>query len=136
MNKKADSNLLMRNVTYLILLAIFVVLIFLSIRQKANTAAIWEDYYVKEITKVIDLSKPGDNVTLNVQKATEIAFKNTVGQSEIFRFDNLKNEICIKLSQGRATCFSYFNEVDITEPNIELGVPENVLHFSVKEKAK
>jgi len=135
MNKKAQSDVLMNNVVYLILLAIFVVGMFAFIWQQSNGAAVWEDYYVKEIVKVIDLSKPGDQVTIDVQKATEIAKKNEVGFSEIFKFDNANNEVCVKLSQGRATCFSYFNDEDVIFEDIELGVPVNILKFSVKEKA-
>ena len=136
MNKKAQSNVLMNNISRLILLAIFIAGIFAVIWQQSNGAGVWEDYYAKEIVKSIDLAKQGDEVTLDVQKGTEIAFKNGVGKSEIFNFNNVNNEVCVKLSAGRSTCFNYFNDVDITDPNVELGVPINVLHFSVKESVK
>jgi len=139
MNKKAQiAETLMSNVIYLILLAIFVVGMFAFIWQQSNNAAVWEEYYTKEITKIIDLAKPGDKVTLDVQKATEIALKNNVAslKSDVFNFNNANNEVCIKLSQGRASCYKYFNDVDVIDRDVQLGIPENVLNFKVVKKLR
>lgn len=142
MNKKA---ILWQNIVYLLILIIFLVGMMAFARSKANGASVWEDYYAKEISKVIDLSQPGDNFVLDVQKATEIAKKNNIANFEmIFSFDNFKNEVCVQLSLGRASCYNYFNAVNvaITPPGNKWiylaepvnGASVNRLHFSILKK--
>src|SRR3989344_1220414 len=131
MNKKA-SDIVMQNVLYVLIVIIFVAGIFFFVQNQQNGASIWEKYYAKEISRVINFAQSGDNITLDIHKATEIAQKNKLSSfSEIFQFDNLNNEICVKLSLGRKTCYSYFNNVDITNVQLDLGVPINILRFEI-----
>lgn len=127
MNKKAGvGDILLDNLIYLILLVIFIAGMFAIILQLKNGASVWEDYYAKEIVKAIDFANPGDKACLDVQKATEIAEKNSVKSfSEIFTIDNSANEVCVKLSLGRKTCFNYWNELDIVNVNLKFGLGEN-----------
>ncbi len=141
MNKKAGiGDILLDNLTYLILLAIFVVGIFAILLQFENGAGVWGDYYSKEIGKVIDFSNAGDKVCLDVQKATEIAKKNSVKSfSEIFRIDNPANEVCVKLSLGKRKCFNYWNDVDVVNLDLKFGLGDNEknrLCFDVVEVQK
>ena len=146
MNKKAKvGDIVMDNVIYLILLIIFFVGMLAFVNSKMNGAAVWEDYYAKEIVKIIDVSKPGDEIVLDVHKATEIAAKNKIANFEkIFSFDNQKNEVCVQLSLGRASCYSYFNKVNvgITPPGnkwiyfSETSADVNRLHFSIFPKGE
>jgi len=141
MNKKATiGDILMDNVIYLILLIIFFVGMMAFVNSKMNGAAVWEDYYAKELVKVIDLSEPGDIVILDVQKATEIAQKNKIANFEdIFSFNNVNNEVCVRLSLGKASCFYYFNEVSVTYDKSGkwihyaegVGGETNRLHFNI-----
>ena len=137
MNKKGEQDiggLLWDNIIYLILVALFVFGMFAFVQQQRNGAGIWEDYYAKEITKMIELSSAGDEIEINVQKGSEVAKENRVSFSEIFVFDNVKNEICVKLNIGRKTCYFYNKDVDIINPELKLGVSEtgeNSLYFKV-----
>jgi hypothetical protein len=137
MNKKGTiGDIVMDNVIYLILLIIFFVGMMAFVNSKMNGAVVWEDYYAKELAKVIDLSKPGDVIVLDVQKATEIAQKNKVANFEdIFSFDNINNEVCVRLSLGKASCYYYFNEVSVTYDEsgkwMHYAEPVNRLHFKV-----
>jgi hypothetical protein len=114
-NKKATiGEIVQDNLIYLILLVIFFAGMMMFVYSKTNGASVWEDYYAKDIVKIIDLSNPGDMVMLDVQKATGIAQKNKVDSfEEIFQFDNIKGELCVKLSRGRASCYSYMNDVNV-----------------------
>ena len=140
MNKKGEGDFgsfLHENVIYLVLLAMFAFLIFFTINGFSNGAAVWEDYYAKELTKVIDLSHPGDEIAIDIHKATEIAKKNRVKSfSSIFNFDNLKNEVCVKLKEGRKTCYFFSKDVDVVDRDLKLGVPGNVLNFKISEAGK
>ena len=89
---------------------------------------------------MIDSAIPGDEISLDVHKATEIAINNGVQTfSEIFIFDNANNKICVKLAKGTRNCYNYFNNVDLLSPQIKLGLGEkgtNVLTFKISEKLK
>ena len=146
-NRKAETgDIVMDNIIYLILLILFFVGMLAFVNSKMNGAPLFEDYYAKEIVKIIENSSPGDEIVIDVHKATEIAKKNKIANEEIFSFDNFKNEVCVKLSPGRASCYSYFNDVSvgITPPGnkwIYLGETSASvarLHFSIfpKEEAK
>ncbi|MDO8459809.1 MAG: hypothetical protein Q7S74_01745 [Nanoarchaeota archaeon] len=144
MNKQASLNeIIMQTTIYIILVVIFFIGAFLFISSQMNGAAVWEDYYSKEISTIINAAQPGDTVKLDVYKATEIAKKNNIPSfSEIFTFDNAKNKVCVKLSLGRKTCYSFFNDVDIKDPEIKLGQfkedgsPINILNFALTESQR
>ena len=116
MNKKAQAtDILFDNIIYLFVLIIFFIAMLVFVNSQMNGATLWEDYYAKEIVKVIDSSMPGDQIAIDVHKATEIAMKNKIDNFEdIFSFDNSRNEVCVKLSKGRANCYNYFNSVNVS----------------------
>ncbi len=138
MNKRAENDETFEVVIYTILLVIFVVPLTIFVYQNMNGASVWEDFYAKEIARVVNLAEIGDEFTLDVHKATEIGRKNEVPFSEMFNFRNEKNEICIRLSRGR-TCYDYFRDVDIADISLDLGIGKdggNVLNFKIIEKKK
>ena len=134
MNKKA-SQTLWENTIYIVLAVVFFSTVLYFVLNNQFGSSFYENYYSKEISRAINLAKPGDNITLDVQKATEIAQKNKLQSfSEIFSFDNTNNEICVKLSLGRKKCYSYFNNVGITNLQLKLAEPINILSFTITEK--
>ncbi len=143
MNKKADAGEILKdNVVFLIVLAIIALGTYLVIAQQTNGAAIWEEYYAKEIAKAINSAQSNDEIEINVQQATKIALKNKITDpKEMFNIDNPSNKICVKLSKGRQTCYSYFNDVEAIFPpdRIKYGLGENednVLVLQIKESPK
>jgi hypothetical protein len=142
-NNKAQAAInqspLIKTLVYLIFAALAVVGLYLIILSKFNDADHWSNYYAKEPTKIINLAEPGDKITLDVHKATEVAKANgQTSKSEIFRFNNAENEICVKLSPGKATCYTYFNDVDIINPQLLLAQGSqgktNILTFEIADK--
>lgn len=132
---KNGSNLLWSNAIYIIFALIFFSMVLFFLRNHYFQASFYENYYSKEISKVINLAKPGDEIFLDVQKATEIAQKQSLGSfSEIFQFDNVNNEICVQLSNDREKCYFYFNDVDVIDAELRRADPINVLAFKVKNK--
>ena len=139
MNKRGESefSLMYVYIPYLVILAAFMILLYFSIGHYLSGAAVSEDYYAKEIVKVINLAEPGDVIELNVHKGTEIALKNKVtAYSDLFRIDNKNKEVCVRFFEQGRTCYSFFNDVFIDNWRLELGIPENVLYFEVKERVK
>ena len=132
-NKKA---VLTANLIYILLVVAFVVVMFLFIQAQMSGASTWSDYYAKQIVQVINYAESGQKITLDVQRATEIAAGNEISRfQEMFEFDNVNSHVCVKLSLGVKTCYYYFNNVDIIDPEMVLGRPINLLEFNVKEKA-
>ncbi|MEK6928475.1 MAG: hypothetical protein AABW65_00780 [Nanoarchaeota archaeon] len=135
MNKKGESDfgeILLDNTVYVILLAIFVFGIFAFVYQLKNGAVIWEDYYAKEVSKVLNFAEKGDNIEIDVQKASEIAGKNRVELSEMFSFK--ENDVCVKLSKIKKTCYVYFNDIKILSSKIKEGTPVNILSIQIGGK--
>ncbi len=134
MDKKGGMNeLVMNNIIYLIFIALFVISLGAFVFNQVDGAAVWEDYYAKEITKVINLASPGDEIVLDVHRGTEIGRGNGVESfNDMFRIDNGDNEVCVRLSSTRRTCYNYFNDVDV-EWELRLGVPVNLLKLKVVE---
>ena len=137
MNKKAEAGeTLKSDVIYILLTILFLIPMFMFISIYSNHAVFWGDFYSKEIASTINLAKPGDNITLDLHKGISIALKNKIPKDQIFYFNNLKKEICVKLNLNRRTCYSYYNNVDIINVEIKLADPTNKLMFYVKESAK
>lgn len=126
-NKRAEiGDILIDNAVYLVLAILFFSGMLWFILSYNNGAVFFEDYYVKEIVKIIDFSRAGDSVCLDVHRATEIGKKNDVASfSEIFQIDNFNNEVCVKLSRGRRSCYNYFNDVDIVGIDLKLSEGKN-----------
>jgi len=111
-------------------------LLFSAIHLK-NGAFFWEDYYTKEIAKVIDLASPGDELVIDVQQASIVANKNGLKNlNNIIRFDGANNEVIVKLGENKETRFEYFNDVSIVNPRIELADDgkSNVLKFGLASR--
>jgi hypothetical protein len=136
MAQETGTETLWDNIIYLILLVLFLAPAFIFLMGQMNGASVWSDYYAKELTKIINLAEPGDQITINVHKATEIAQKKGLNFNEIFDFDNPNNQVCVKLSPGKSACYHFFNDVDVIEPQVKLGTPENILIFEIKEVQK
>ena len=142
MNKKAGvGEVLWDNAIYLILAVLFFMGMFWFVQSQREGAGIWEDFYAKEMVKVINMAEPGDEVTINIDKAVQIANKWKLNSySRIFDFDNLKNQVCIMLNNGnKKTCYRYFNDVDIGELDLRIGrgkAAESELYFKVFVKSK
>ncbi|MFH1290518.1 MAG: hypothetical protein ABIH92_03860 [Nanoarchaeota archaeon] len=136
MNRKA---VIWTTVIYSLIFVAFLVGMMIYIWSHNSGANIWSDYYAKELTHLINLAGPNQTITLDVHKATEIAVDNGLrGFSEIFNFDNVNNEVCVKLSRGQKTCYKYFNEIEVVDRRIELAGDTtgeiNILIIEIGEK--
>ena len=128
MNNKGEAesgtNALWDNALYFILVGLFVVLMFAFVQQQRSGGVIWEDYYAKELVKVIDASQAGDTVSLNVQPALRVAKHNKfTDYNRIFNFNSKDNQVCVQLSSGiRSTCFYYHTAVAVTDINLKFNI--------------
>lgn len=141
MNKKGDKNdIVMSTVIYLVLLLMFVIPLSMFVFGQVNGAGIWQDFYAKEISRVVNLADVGDEIVLDVHKGSVIGIENGVESfSDMFRFNSKDKEICVRFSNSKRTCYGYFNDVSISNAGLVLAGDEsgekNVLKFSVVERS-
>ncbi len=133
----AGSNLGMWYLAYIILGVLFFSLTFFWVSSYARGAALYEDFFAKEITRVINTGEPGQEVYLDITEASEIAFKNGLAPEDIVTFNNEDHTVTVRLTQRSSTSYSYFNRVNIREDSgIEIlsgSADTNRLHFFIIE---
>lgn len=123
------------NLIYILIAVAFIATLSIFVWDQMGGASVWADYYSKEISRIINSAEPGQTITLDIHKATEIAHSNQITRlKEVIQFDNPASQVCVKLSQNRKSCYYYFNNVDIVEPEMIIGRPINLIKFHVREK--
>ena len=116
----------MDNVIFLILLIVFLGLIFVFVSGQNENVGIAEQQYASEIARVINLAEPGDEIILDVHNATRLALEEGIEFNKIFSFDNENNKVFVKLSSSGRTSFEFFNDVDVVDSEIEIGLKDGV----------
>lgn len=131
MNRRAESDLgdlLKENFIYLLFVILFTVGMVTYVYSVRNNAGVWEDFYAKELAKSINYAQAGDTLTIDIQDITNIAMDNKIRDfNSLFSVNSEKQQICVGLSTGGKSCFSYFNDVRISQLSVKTGVPGNVL---------
>ena len=137
MNKKAViGDDLSNAVIYILLLVIFVGIIFAFVNSKRNDADFWEDLYAKKVAHAILLARPGTEISIDLNHASEIARDNGKGDlTGIIDFDNNNKKVIVDFG-GAGKKYSYLSNVLIVEKEIEMGVPVNILKFKVIKDTK
>lgn len=127
---------LIGNIIYLVFLFTIFSFGVIMVSSYKNGASLWEDFYAKEITRIINTAEPGTEVFLDVSPAVSIALKQNIDKDRIFDFDNVNNKVIVGLRPGSARSFEFFNDVEVTDWELELvsGNSESSrLRFSIKE---
>ena len=135
MNRRGDSELLGHYLVHFIVILIVIIGVGMFIFQFQNRAVLVEQYYASAIVGIINEAQEGQSFTLDVQKASEIAYKNKVqlNKDNLFWIDNDKQELHVKLSKGAETVMPFYNKVKIKDMEVVFAEPVNVLKFKVVE---
>jgi|TARA_Y100000310_G_C20686661_1_gene819435 hypothetical protein len=139
MNKKRGEQMLIEAVIKIVIPLLFFSLMIYFATGYQDGAAVWEEFYAKEIVNIVNGAEPGTEIYLDITQLTKIALKNGKSKNEIIRFNNLNNKIIVSLTQKSGTSFEYFNDVDIVDSEIILvsgGAEMNRLYFMIKERQK
>ncbi len=133
----AGSNLGMWYFAYIVLGVLFFSLTFFWVSSYARGAALYEDFFAKEIVRVINAGTPGQEVYMDMTEATTIGFKNGLAPADIVRFNNELHTVTVRLSQRSSTSYAYFNRVSIRgDSGIEIlsgNADTNRLHFFITD---
>jgi hypothetical protein len=139
MNKRGDvsDNILTENVIYIVLFIVFFIGMFYYVVSFQDGATIWEDFYAKEIARIIDGAEPGTEVFLDVSRGAQIAQRKGQLFSNMIIIDNVENKIKVSLRPNRGRTYRYYNKVDIVQPRIELvsgSDDTNRLYFRIVQE--
>jgi len=142
LNKKGDAgeSPLWTNVIYLFLVLIFIIPLVGFINAQKDAAATWEDFYAKEIARMINSAEPGTEVFLDVTRAVGIASgRGQLDSGKIIDFDNVNNEVRVSLRLDGGTSYGFLNDVDIVEWEVipaSGGIDTFRLRFDIVEAQK
>ena len=134
MNKRRETgtDILEGNVVYIILFVLFFGGMVYYIWGYQDGVVLWEDFYAKEIARLVNNAEPGREYIFDVTKATKIAKRNGYDStSDIIKFDNRNNLVIVSLNRndGKGAGFPFYNDVDVVEWRVEFGK----LNFKVVE---
>lgn len=136
MNNKGES--FSASQLIFIMLAIFLIGgLFYYVSGYQDGAALWEDFYSKEIARVVNSAEPGSSVCLDVTKVVGIAENRGQLISNAFNFNNVDNEIIVSLRPNGGTSFYFFNNVDLINKEVKKisgGFDRSRLCFDVVSK--
>jgi len=110
--KGKRGNILVENIIFIILNLIFLVILILFLLKQGSGAIVLEQSYAKQISLLIDSSKPLMTLKLNMEEGKKLAEKNKVDFNEVVRIED--NIVVVKLSGKGGYEYSFFNDVDVT----------------------
>ena len=117
MNRKGEEefggNILLETIFYVILFLVFFLFTLYRVLGYENGAALVEDFYAKEIARMINSAEYETKVCIDVTEASKIAVKRGQSLSDAFNFDNVNNEVIVSLRPSSGTAYGFFNDVDI-----------------------
>lgn len=123
------TTLLLENIIFIILNIVFIIILILFLYSKMGGAAVLEEKYAKEIALILDASKPGMTITLNMADAIQAA-KSNLGENSISNIVNIQeNIVTVKLQNGQGYSYSFFNNVTVV--NYYLNKADNNYIFLI-----
>jgi hypothetical protein len=109
--KNIKAQLPVETIIFVVLNVIYFASLFYFVVSASSGALVMDKFYAKQIALLIDDSKPGTILTLNIDKAYEIAKDNEINLENAFFVEG--NYFVVKLSSSRGYKFQFFNDVDI-----------------------
>lgn len=106
---KRRGNILVENVIFIVLTLIFFSILIYFIFSRTGGASLTEEELAKQVALIIDSSKPGTIVEINVEDALAKAKKENYQKTIITITGNV---VTVKLREKGGYSYSFFNNVD------------------------
>jgi hypothetical protein len=136
MNKKGDvgDGPLMNNVIFAILFLLFLIPMLIFVASVRDNVAKWEDFYAKEVVRIVDIAEPGTEVYLDVDHVIKIGKKHG-REKDFFEFSNVDDDLRVSFREKGGSSFDYFNDVDILGNDIKFSGHHGVqrLYYKIVE---
>ena len=139
MDKRGDTSIMMNSIIYIIIFILFFSLMFWFVGSYSNGSALWEDFYSKEIVRLINTAKPGEEFKIDVTPLAVVASRSGKPIKDIVSVDNVNNQIIVSTKLNSGVSFKFFNDVDIVDWFVESpsGSPDSTRFiFKVVEEQR
>lgn len=111
-NKRGEEESLSFNVIYLVLAVMFFILMFPVPARAGGNSATYEQIYSKQIAILIDKSKPGTEIVLDISELIEKAEKNKFGGS-VVSINNQEKKVSVNVLKGKGYSYQYFTSANV-----------------------
>jgi hypothetical protein len=109
--KNRKGTLLLENVIYIILNAVFLFALALFLIKQGSGAIVLEQAYSKEIALIVDSAQPVMLIKIDMDKGKKIAEENGINFNEIVKIE--ENIVSVKLNNNGGYNYAFFNDVDV-----------------------
>lgn len=124
---KNKADILTENIIFLIIVVVFFTIMFIFISRQASSEYLLEEKTAKQLTLIIDASRPGTEIMLNLKKVLKEAEKNEIQEAAAVKIDSDANLVFVKLSEKSGYSYGFFNDV-----NVEYKIENDFLIMEIK----
>ena len=107
MNKRGE--ILIENVIFIILNLVFLSILILFLLKQGSGAIILEEAYAKQLALVVDSSRPGEIIEVNMENALEVANEEGFAFDKVVKFNN--SIVTVQVSERGGYSYHHFNDV-------------------------
>lgn len=112
---KRGESLLMENIMFILITAVFLAILITFLVSKMNSLAIYEEIYAKKIALILDYAKPEMKIEINlddIMPKEKLEKEGISFDGSVFIQGNLVN---VKLyPEGKGYSYAFFSDVKIT----------------------
>lgn len=107
---KRGQSLVASEVIFVVLNLTVLIVLFLAVSYTSTPDPLYEEAYAKEIALLLDGSKPGTILTLDMTEMYQIALNNNAPM--IVEIDCERNSVLVKATNGNGYKFDFFTDLD------------------------
>lgn len=108
MNQRAE--ILHEHVIFIVLNIVFFSVMLLFVYLQSSSVHLMEEETAKQIALIIDVAKPGTEVSINLKNFFEKAEKNGINRLNSIEIDKEKNLVFVRGSEDSFFEYGYFND--------------------------
>lgn len=126
MKNKGATDLIFPSILFIILNALFFGVLLIFVFKTSTSVGIYEQTYAKQIALAIDKAKPGMEISINFEKALNLAKGNNLGEEQMISIKD--GQVVVQLSNSGGYSFRYFSDY-----NVDYSVKGNTLFLKINE---
>lgn len=131
---KKKGTILVENIVFIILNVLFLAVLVIFLLKQGTGAIVLEQGYSKQIAMLIDSSRPGMVIKLDMEKGESLAESNSIDFNNAIKIAG--NIVVVKLTSKGGYSYAFFNDVTVTASPVkdDKGKYTGMYMFTVKQK--